>query len=51
MTVGASSVAVPVRQGSDVVAAIGVVVDSLRKDQGRAVAALQVAARGIGRQL
>lgn len=54
MTLGASSVAVPVRVGAapgDVVAAIGVVVPSLRRDRTRLVAALQVAAQGIGRSL
>jgi DNA-binding IclR family transcriptional regulator len=51
MSLGASSVAVPVRSRDEVVAAIGVVVESLDRDRGRAVAALQVAAQGIGRSL
>jgi len=54
MTLGACSVAVPVRRGpghDDVVAAIGVVVPTLKRDRARLVAALQVAAQGIGRSL
>ena len=56
MSLGACSVAVPVRRvrpdgQSDVVAALGIVVPSLKRDKGRLVSALQVAARGIGRQL
>lgn len=58
MTLGACSVAVPVRRGrhpgddtGEVVAALGVVVPSLARDRARLVAALQVAARGIGRSL
>jgi DNA-binding IclR family transcriptional regulator len=54
MTLGACSVAVPVRRGAargDVVAAIGVVVPTLKRDRSRLVAALQVAAQGIGRSL
>ena len=54
MTLGACSVAVPVRRGPDlgeVVAAIGVVVPTLKRDRSRLVAALQVAAQGIGRSL
>ncbi|MFT4287001.1 IclR family transcriptional regulator [Nocardioides sp.] len=51
MTAGACSVAVPVRRQGDVVAAIGVVVASLKRDRGRLVAALEVAARGVGRRL
>ncbi|RLV48220.1 IclR family transcriptional regulator [Nocardioides mangrovicus] len=52
MSLGACSVAVPVadRRG-DVVAALGIVVASLRRDQGRLVSALTVAAKGIGRSL
>lgn len=53
MTVGASSVAVPVSRptaaGPEVVAALGIVVVHLRRDRPRLVAALEVAARGIGR--
>ena len=51
MSLGACSVAVPVRRGDDVVAAIGIVVASLKRDRGRLLAALQVAAQGIGRSL
>ncbi len=51
MSLGACSVAVPVRRGSDVVAALGLVVPSIKRDRARLVAALQVAGRGIGRAL
>jgi DNA-binding IclR family transcriptional regulator len=55
MTVGASSVAVPITRatstGPRVVAALGLVVVHLRRDRPRLVAALDVAARGIGRLL
>lgn len=52
MSVGASSVAVPVlRHGTEVVAAVGIVVAQLRRDRGRLVAGLRVAAQGIGRVL
>jgi DNA-binding IclR family transcriptional regulator len=51
MSLGACSVAVPVRSGHRVVAALGIVVPSLRKDRPRLVAALQVSARGVGRRL
>ena len=51
MSLGACSVAVPVRLGDDVVASLGLVVASLRKDRPRLVAALQVAARGIERSI
>lgn len=51
MSLGACSVAVPVRRGGEVVAALGLVVPSLKRDRPRLVAALQVAARGIGRAL
>jgi DNA-binding IclR family transcriptional regulator len=51
MSLGACSVAVPIRRGADVVAALGIVVPGLRNDRARLVAALQVAARGIGRAL
>ncbi|WP_229052411.1 IclR family transcriptional regulator [Aeromicrobium sp. Leaf350] len=51
MTLGACSVAVPVRRGDQVVAAVGVVVASLRRDRTRLATALQVAAQGIGRSL
>lgn len=51
MSLGACSVAVPIRAGGEVVAALGVVVPSLERDQTRLVSALQVAARGIGRSV
>ena len=52
MTLGACSIAVPVRTpAGDVVAAIGVVVPTLKRDRTRLLAALQVAAQGIGRSL
>ena len=51
MSLGACSVAVPIRQHDAVVAALGIVVPSLKRDKARLVAALQVAARGIGRGL
>ena len=51
MSLGACSVAVPIRRGEDVVAALGIVVPSLKKDRPRLVTALQVAAQGIGRSL
>lgn len=52
MSLGACSVAVPVR-GADgeVAAALGIVVPDLRRERARLVSALQVAARGIGRTL
>jgi DNA-binding IclR family transcriptional regulator len=52
MSLGACSVAVPVRDGTDnVVAALGIVVPTLKRDKPRLVAALQVAAQGIRRSL
>jgi DNA-binding IclR family transcriptional regulator len=53
MSLGACSLAVPVVRQSDgaVVAAIAVVVPSLKRDRQRLLGALQVAARGIGRLL
>jgi DNA-binding IclR family transcriptional regulator len=52
MSLGACSVAVPIRRGDeDVVAALGIVVPSLKRDRSRLVAALQVGAHGIGRSL
>jgi DNA-binding IclR family transcriptional regulator len=51
MTLGACSVAVPVRRGDDVVAALGIVVPSLRRDKARLISALKVAAHGISRSL
>ncbi|SNY48495.1 IclR family transcriptional regulator [Paractinoplanes atraurantiacus] len=52
MSLGACSAAVPVRGEADqVVAALGIVVPDLRREQARLISALQVAARGIGRTL
>ena len=52
MSLGACSVAVPIVVGDgSVVAALGIVVPSLKRDRARLVAALQVAARGVGRSL
>ena len=54
MSLGACSVAVPVHTGGgagEAVAALGVVVPSLRTQRARLVAALQVAAGGVGRAL
>lgn len=51
MSLGACSVAVPIHRGPDVVAALGIVVPSFKRDRPRLVAALQVAAQGIGRSL
>ncbi len=55
MTLGAASVAVPVtveHAGTPVVAAaLGIVVPSSRRDPARLVPVLEVAARGIGREL
>ena len=56
MSLGACSVGVPVRRTRgdghrDVVAALGIVVPTLKRDKTRLVSALQVAARGIGRAI
>ena len=51
MSPGACSAAVPVRRDDQVVAALGLVVPSLRTGRQRLLAALEVAARGIGREL
>ena len=52
MSLGACSVAVPIRRNhGPVVAAVGIVVPSLKRDRPRLVAALQVAAQGIGRSI
>lgn len=54
MTLGACSVAVPVRAGApagEVVAAVAIVVPNLKRDRPRLLSALQVAAQGIGRSL
>jgi DNA-binding IclR family transcriptional regulator len=55
MSLGTLSIAVPVRverrAGPGVVAALGIVVPSHRRDLLRLVPVLEVAARGIGREL
>lgn len=52
MSLGACSVAVPVPTADgQVVAALGIVVPSLKRDRPRLVAALQVAAHGISRSI
>jgi DNA-binding IclR family transcriptional regulator len=52
MSLGACSVAVPIRvPNGQVVAALGIVVPSIKRDRARLVAALQVAAQGVGRSL
>lgn len=55
MTVGASSIAVPIVRPTtgcaEVVAALGIVVVHLRRDRPRLLAALDIAARGVGRLL
>ena len=52
MSLGACSVAVPIRNTDGrVLAALGLVVPSLKRDRARLVSALQVAAQGIGRSV
>ena len=51
MSLGACSVAVPILAETGVVAALGIVVPGLCNDRAKHVAALQVAAQGIGRAL
>ena len=51
MSLGACSVAVPIRARHEVVAALGIVVPSLKQHRGRLVSAMQVAARSIGRAM
>lgn len=52
MSLGACSVAVPIRTTAGrVVASLGLVVPSLKRDRPRLVSALQVAAQGIGRSV
>jgi DNA-binding IclR family transcriptional regulator len=52
MTLGACSVAVPIRTSRGrVVASLGLVVPSLKRDRARLVSALLVAAQGIGRSI
>jgi hypothetical protein len=42
---------VPIRAGTDVVASVGIVVPTLKKDKAKLVTAMQVSARSIGRAL
>lgn len=51
MSLGGCSVAVPIRRGDTVVAALGVVVPSLKRDKVRLISGLRVAAHGIERNL
>jgi DNA-binding IclR family transcriptional regulator len=51
MSPGACSVAVPIRQRQDVIAALGIVVPELKGNRSRLVAALRVAGQGISRSL
>jgi DNA-binding IclR family transcriptional regulator len=51
MTLGACSVAVPITVGPKVIAALGIVVPSLKRDRPRLTAALHVAAQGISRSM
>lgn len=51
MTLGACSIAVPIRQGGEVIAALGVTVPNLNRNKTRLVTALQIAAHGISRTL
>ena len=51
MSLGACSLAVPIRHAGDVIASVGIVVPSLRRERARLVSALQVAASGIERNL
>jgi DNA-binding IclR family transcriptional regulator len=51
MSLGACSVAVPIRAEKRVVAALGIVVPDLKRSRAQLVAAMRVAAGGIGRAL
>lgn len=51
MSLGACSVAVPIRAAGAVVAALGIVVPNLKRDRRRLVSALSVAAHGVERSL
>ena len=51
MSLGACSLAVPIRRDERVVAALGIVVPSLSRERAKLLGALQVAAAGIGREL
>ena len=50
MSLGASSVAVPIMRNGEVIASVGLVVRSLKRDRGRLVAS-RTAAEGISRGL
>ncbi|HET9565700.1 MAG TPA: IclR family transcriptional regulator [Mycobacterium sp.] len=51
MSLGACSVAVPIMRNGEVIASVGLVVRSLKRDRGRLVASLRTAAEGISRGL
>ena len=51
MSLGACSVAVPIMKSVEAVAAVGLVVRSLKRDRSRLVASLRTAAEGISRSL
>lgn len=51
MTLGACSIACPIRRGDEVVASVGVVVPDFRRERGRLLAALTMAASAIDRRL
>ena len=51
MSLGACSIAVPIRRDGDVVASVAVVVADFRRERARLVTALTVTANGIGRSL
>lgn len=48
---GACSVAVPIRNGDTTIAALGIVVPTLRNDRAALIAAARVAAQGVGPSL
>ena len=51
MSLGACSVAVPIMKNVEAIAAVGLVVRSLKRDRSRLVASLRTAAEGISRSL
>ncbi len=51
MSLGACSVAVPIMKNVEAIAAVGLVVRSLKRDRARLVASLRTAAEGISRSL
>jgi DNA-binding IclR family transcriptional regulator len=51
MSLGACSLGVPIRSDGKVVASVGIVVPTLRRDRDKLVTAMQVTARSIGRAL